>query len=248
MSGRWAVDEPQFETWREAQLILIRHGESHWNAEGRVQGQLGTGLTPLGHTQAAAVSRHLHATYPKPALVFSSDLERVMQTSAPYLSRTGYPVELDKRLREIDCGAWSGLLREDVLERFPEEIAAIQAGEDVRRGGGENFAAMRARVGEALRDIAELTVRGIPPENTATALVFTHGGPVRVATAEALDLPPDGHRLLEPPDNCSVTILNMTVDPDGEVTAIRLGGYNSVFFSSVDATTHSADAVGERQP
>jgi glucosyl-3-phosphoglycerate phosphatase len=213
-----------------------------------VQGQLGTGLTTLGRAQAAAVTRHLCDTYPHPALVFSSDLERVMQTSEPYLSRTGLPVDLDKRLREIDCGAWSGLLTADVAERFPEEIAAIRRGEDVRRGGGENFAAMRARVAEALRDIAELTVRSTQPLGTATALVFTHGGPVRVATAEALGLPPDGHRLLDPPENCSVTVLNLTVDPDGEVTAMRLGGYNGIHFTDVTTAAPSHDAVGEPSP
>ncbi|NED98207.1 histidine phosphatase family protein [Phytoactinopolyspora alkaliphila] len=245
MNGRWAADEPNEDTWRTAQLVLVRHGESWWNAEGRVQGQGGTGLSDRGHTQAADVADHLLATYPQPASVFSSDLERVTQTAQPYLDRAGRVAELDKRLREIDSGEWTGLLTSEVAVRFPEQIAAVRRGEDIPRGSGENFAAMRARVAEALRDIARRTVDGAEPAGQATAIVFTHGGPIRVATAEALQLPPGGHRLLDPPDNCSVTVLAVPVGQTGEVGQFRLSGYNADHLTRTEATKNSQDAVGE---
>ncbi|WP_166348245.1 histidine phosphatase family protein [Phytoactinopolyspora limicola] len=230
MSGRWGGDEPAETTWRRAQLVLIRHGESEWNAERRVQGQLGTGLTARGQAQARAVAQHLITTYPDPAFVVSSDLERVLRTAEPYLAHASHPAELDKRLREIDAGEWSGLLMDDVAEQFSDELAAIRHGADIPRGRtGETFVAMRSRVTEALHDIARRTVRGTPDRGTKTALVFTHGGPVRVAVAEALGLPPGGHRLLAPPANCSVTVLTLLVDPDDDITSTHLSEYNSSY-------------------
>lgn len=90
MSERQPAAEPSPDKRREARLVLIRHGESIWNGRGRVQGQLGTGLSATGRKQAEAVAAQLLATYPNPAKVFSSDLERVVQTAEPYLSRTGH--------------------------------------------------------------------------------------------------------------------------------------------------------------
>jgi glucosyl-3-phosphoglycerate phosphatase len=227
VTNRWAAEEPAESAWREARLVLIRHGESIWNAERRVQGQAGTGLSELGRRQAEQAAGHLMTTYPEPTAVIGSDLERVVQTAEPYLARSGRELELDKRLREIDTGAWSGLLMTEVTERFPEQIAAVQRGEDIARGGGENFAAMRARVGEALRSIAGAVIGHAPLHGSATALVFTHGGPIRVGTADLLGLPPDGHRQLEPPENCSITVLHLVADESGAFSAARLIGYNS---------------------
>jgi glucosyl-3-phosphoglycerate phosphatase len=82
---------------------------------------------------------------------------------------------------------------------------------------------------------------------TVSAVVVTHGGPIRVATAEALELPPGGHRLLDPPDNCSVTVLATTVGSTGEVGPIRLTEYNGVHLARTESTKHSQDAVGEQR-
>ncbi|NEE04295.1 histidine phosphatase family protein [Phytoactinopolyspora halotolerans] len=247
-SGRWSADESGGDDCRVARLILVRHGESEWNAEGRIQGQGGTGLSARGEAQAVEVAEHLAVTYPDPHLVVSSDQERVVQTSQPYLSRTGRTAEFDKRLREIDSGVWTGLLTTEVAERYPDQIAAVRRGEDIARGGGENFAAMRSRVAEALHDLARLARTHVGPGETMTAIVFTHGGPIRVAVADALGLPPNGHRLLDPPRNCSVTILNADVgNLDDETGRFRLEGYNSTGFIVTPSGKTSYDAVGERR-
>ncbi|WP_165367732.1 histidine phosphatase family protein [Phytoactinopolyspora endophytica] len=246
-SGPWAVDETARDEYRVARLILVRHGESFWNAEGRIQGQGGTGLSARGEAQAAEVANHLIATYPDPHVVFSSDQERVVQTSEPYLSRTGGSAELDKRLREIDTGDWTGLLTTEAAERFPDQIAAVRRGEDIARGGGETFADMRTRVGETLRDIASSAGKYVPVRETMTAIVFTHGGPIRVAVAEALGLPPNGHRLLDSPHNCSVTVLSAEVSSDGSVGVFRLAGYNGIGYGRTPSAETSYDALGERR-
>ncbi|AYY14108.1 histidine phosphatase family protein [Actinobacteria bacterium YIM 96077] len=234
MSLRWA-EKPAHSVHREARLVLIRHGESEWNAEGRIQGQHGTGLSARGRAQAEDVATYLTAAFPDPVLVVASDLERVTQTAAPYVSSTGATVEVDKRLREIDTGAWSGLIGAEVAERFPDEIAAVRRGEDIPRGGGERFADLRVRVAEALHDLARQASADANAGATPTALIFTHGGPIRVSVAAALDLPEGGHQLLDPPENCSVTVLTFVLDESGDVAAIRLGNYNG----HVSARIHS---------
>lgn len=209
---------------RDVRLVLIRHGESVWNAERRVQGQLGTGLTAQGRSQATTVADYLRRTFPEPAVVFSSDLERVVQTSQPYLSASGQAAEFDKRLREIDTGAWSGLLVDDAIARFPDEHAAFSKGEDVARGGGETFAQMRDRFAAALGDIGRTALDRAPAESSSTAIVFTHGGPIGVTVATILGMPLTGKRPVDSVENCSVTVLRATpVDDETAATAAGAG-------------------------
>ncbi|WP_171906781.1 histidine phosphatase family protein [Jiangella alba] len=220
MNARWQVDEPAVDGARRVRLVLIRHGESTWNAEGRIQGQLGPGLSGRGRDQAATVARWLRDHHPRVGAVAVSDLPRVTETAAAYLDLAPSAVVTDPRLREIDNGDWSGRTTAEVAAAYPEQIAAIRRGEDLPRGGGETFAQLTARVDDALRELAGRLVA------EPVALVFTHGGPIRVAVAAALGLPAGGHALLEPPGNCSVTELSVLVGPDGTTLARRLAGYN----------------------
>ncbi|WP_432938784.1 histidine phosphatase family protein [Kribbella sp. CA-253562] len=206
------------------ELVLLRHGESLWNAEDRYQGQQGTGLSPLGRHQAKLAAEYLADT-PFDAVV-ASDLQRVTETLRPYLDnvRRTVPksarffgrdedgVRIDPRWREIDVGTWGGRTFAEVLAEEPDVVAAFARGEDVARGGGETFAHLRARVWDAVRDIAASGARRV--------LVGTHGGPIRVAAASALRLPPGGQVLLDPPVNCSLTTIRVT---DG---ASSLTSYN----------------------
>jgi broad specificity phosphatase PhoE len=196
------------------ELVLLRHGQSLWNAEDRYQGQQGTGLSPLGHHQAKLAAEYLADT-PFDAVV-ASDLERVTETLRPYLDnvrrsvrhgarffgRDELGVRIDPRWREIDVGTWGGRTFADVLAEEPDVVAAFARGEDVARGGGETFAQLRTRVWEAVQDIAASGARRV--------LVGTHGGPIRVAAASALRLPPGGQVLLDPPVNCSLTTIRVT--------------------------------------
>ncbi len=189
---------------RELRLVLVRHGESVWNSEGRSQGHGGTGLSERGHAQAQATAVFLARAYPDTVLLVRSDLQRVVETAAPAEIELGIDVHVDARLREIDVGTWSGLTYHEIAEKDPEGyLAWIRRGDtDVRRGGGETYAELRERVWPALRDALALK-----SEQRGTVLVFTHGGPIRVATAAALGLPTSAEARLAGVDNCSLTLL-----------------------------------------
>lgn len=181
-----------------ARLVLVRHAESEWNLAGRMQGHAGPGLSATGRLQAEATAAFLTATLGSVCRIVRSDLLRVTQTAAPAEAALGIRAQVDPRLREIDVGTWAGLTWPEVAAADGATLAAWQGGRDVRRGGGETFAELRSRVWAFIDGLAGVN---------GTVLVFTHGGPIRVAVAEALGLPLLGERLLAPVDNCSLTEL-----------------------------------------
>ena len=101
-----------------SELIVVRHGETQWNADGRIQGHRGEGLNAHGREQARAVAERL-AGEDFDALI-SSDLERAMETARAISALTGHPIRPDRRLREWNLGVLSGLLRADADERYPQ--------------------------------------------------------------------------------------------------------------------------------
>lgn len=193
------------------ELVLLRHGESVWNAEHRYQGQQGTGLSARGRQQAKQAAEYLQS-FEVDAIV-ASDLQRVTETLQPYLdSQDHLDVRVDKRWREIDVGTWGGRMIADIAAEEPDVVEAFARGENVARGGGETFAQLRTRVWEAVQEIARADVE---PAGACTAgrarrvLVVTHGGPIRVAAASALGLSAGDEMLLDPPGNCSLTTLRL---------------------------------------
>jgi len=188
-------------------LHLVRHAESLWNVEGRYQGQADSGLTEDGHRQAGEFGEAFAREVPAPDAVLSSDLPRVVDTAAPYLRRIGVQAETDAALREVSVGTWAGRTFEEMAAEEPAIVVAAAAGEDVPRGGGETFAEARTRVAATLDRVVErLAAAG----GDRIAVVFAHGGPIRVAVAHALDLPFPGHAAFGSPDNCSVTTVRIT--------------------------------------
>lgn len=183
-------------------LVLVRHGESHWNVEERYQGQADSGLTGTGREQAEVAAAALLARFPKPDLVVSSDLPRAWDTAQAYLRHLDMEAEKDARLREADIGTWVGRTFTEIAAEHPDVLAEAARGGDPRRGGGETFADLRRRVWAALVDAAAKAGPG------ATVFVFCHGGPIRVAAAAALGLPEPGHLSFAPPVNTSLTVIS----------------------------------------
>lgn len=181
-------------------VVLIRHGQSVWNAAGRWQGQGGPGLTALGHRQAEITARFLAVHEPEVAAVVASDLPRVTETVAPTAEALGLPVHTDERLREIDVGWWSGLTSTEVMQHAPDVMAAFRSGDDVPRGGAETDRQLRDRVTAALVELVSSCDGG-------TMLVFSHGGPVRALVGATLGLSIAQQRSLAGPGNCSRTML-----------------------------------------
>lgn len=189
-------------------LVLVRHGESEWNAAGILQGHHGPGLTAHGRWQAGAVARMLARDHADAAGIARSDLVRVAETAAPTEQLLDVPLRVDERLRELDVGAWTGKTRDEVAELDPDLLAAWARGENVAPRGGETFAALRARVTSGLSDLVAWAGREAGGR-VPTVLVFTHGGPIRVAVAAGLGLPPGGHRRLESVGNAALTVLDV---------------------------------------
>ena len=178
-------------------LLIARHGETDWNREGRWQGFSDQPLNPLGRRQARALAGRLQGA--GVAALYSSDLARAEETAAAVAAVTGLAVEIDRRLREIDVGAWSGLSREQVRARDPEAYAAWERGELERYPDGESFTQLRRRTAEAFTEIGARH----PDEVVA---VVCHGGSIRTITAELLQMPEGGHRLLRTGPNCSISL------------------------------------------
>jgi len=134
--------------------ILVRHGATDWNRDGRYQGQADPALNDEGRAQAARLARRLEAR-PIEA-VYSSDLQRARDTAEDIARAHGLPVLLELRLREINQGAWEGMLVEDIAAGFPEAWRAIRDDPlQARAPGGESVVEVAERAMTCLREIAE---------------------------------------------------------------------------------------------
>lgn len=153
-----------------ARLLLLRHGQSDWNAESRWQGWADPPLSEFGESQAAALASQLGGMAFQG--VVSSDLDRARRTAAIVAEALGLPVEVEPALRERDVGAWEGLTTAQIDERWPGLLAAWRSRALPAPPGGEPDDAMAVRVLDALRRLAQR------PE--ASLAVVTHKGVIRL--------------------------------------------------------------------
>lgn len=101
-------------------LWLVRHGQTDWNVEGRYQGQADPPLNRIGLAEAEQAARKL-AGEPLRA-IYSSDLLRARQTAALIAQASGAPLRLEPRLREVNLGAWEGMLFDQIRANYPREL------------------------------------------------------------------------------------------------------------------------------
>lgn len=156
------------------EIILIRHGETDWNAEKRLQGHLDIGLNAEGLRQARALGQAL-LNEPLDA-IYASDLQRAKHTAQAIAEPRGMMVQIETDLRERCYGAFEGLRHAEISQRYPVEFAAWRAREmDVRYPNGQNVAEtlreFSTRVLNAIKDIASRNQH----KNKKIAIV-THGG------------------------------------------------------------------------
>ena len=168
----------------KTELWLVRHAESTGNRDGLLQGQADLPLSSLGHRQARALADRLlkaHRRTPFSALV-SSDLMRTRETADSIGMALNLRIDLDRRLREIDIGAWAGLNLEQIAAKFPAEYALWQDRHpDMRRGGGESYQDAHDRITPTLTEISE-------QHPGKRILVVTHGGVLRAYLAGLMGL------------------------------------------------------------
>jgi len=168
-------------------LCMVRHGETAWNAEGRVQGQLDIPLSETGLIQASALAAVLADE--RFDAIYSSDLARARQTAEPAARRLGLEVRLDAALRERHYGMFETLTYVEARERHPVEYARFRdkdpefdfvSGESLRRFAERSLAC-----------VATLAAR----HEGERLLAFTHGGVLemvyRHATGRGLSTPRD---------------------------------------------------------
>jgi broad specificity phosphatase PhoE len=175
-------------------LLLVRHGETDWNRDGRWQGHSDTHLNDVGREQAARVAGEVNGV----DVVYSSDLARARETADIVAARLGLPVRLDERLRERSFGAWEGKTGPEIELEFRDAHSRWVAGEGPGAEDAEAFADFAARVQDFLADV----LARHPDE---TALVVAHGGSIRVihALANGLDYVRD-HRSIPAVPNCTI--------------------------------------------
>lgn len=150
-------------------FVVVRHGETRWNLEQRIQGQGDSPLTETGRAQAEAIARRLAAERAFDALV-SSDLGRALETSRPIAQATGREVRLDARLRERHFGIGEGLTYGEAGERFPGAFRGDGAIDpDYAIPGGESRRRFQERVARAFEALAA-------EHPGARLVVVTHGG------------------------------------------------------------------------
>ncbi|HKO67498.1 MAG TPA: histidine phosphatase family protein [Burkholderiaceae bacterium] len=152
----------------KTKLLLIRHGETAWNAEHRIQGQLDIPLSPLGILQAARLAECLASESIE--AVYSSGQSRAWLTAAPLAARLGLQIIAEPRLRERSFGVFEGLTLDEIAARYPAEfIKWRERDPGWRPDGGESGRQLIDRVMSAVTDI------GARHKNQTVALV-SHGG------------------------------------------------------------------------
>lgn len=163
-------------------LVLWRHGETDYNAAGRMQGHLDSALTPVGWNQARFAVPAL-ARF-SPDLVIASDLRRATDTATVLTEAIGVPLRIDKRLRETHLGEWQGFTGQQVDEKYPGERARWRVDATWAPPGGESRVDVAERAMEVVADLDR------PNSDAGDAvLLATHGGLIIALTAKLLGLP-----------------------------------------------------------
>ena len=203
----------------KTQLLLIRHGETAWNAEHRIQGQLDIPLSPLGVLQSARLAESL-ANEPIDA-VYSSGQSRAWLTAAPLAARLGLEVIAEPRLRERSFGIFEGLTLDEIAERYPPEFKKWRERNPAwRPDGGESGQQLIDRVLSAVSDI------GMKHPNQTVVLV-SHGGVLDVLYRAARLLEwhaPREHQMLNAAINrltTSATPLQLSIERWGDVAHLQ---------------------------
>ncbi|XP_022948025.1 phosphoglycerate mutase-like protein 4 [Cucurbita moschata] len=157
-----------------AEIVVIRHGETAWNAEARIQGHLDVELNEAGRQQAVAVANRL-AKERKISAVYSSDLKRALETAQIIATTCGIPeVIKDPDMRERNLGELQGLVYHEAIMTNPQAAAALKSRrtDQTIPGGGESLDQLYQRCTSSLQKIGN-------KHRGERVVVVTHGGTIR---------------------------------------------------------------------
>lgn len=185
-------------------VLLVRHGETEWNGQGRLQGRRDIALSAAGRTDARALAPSL-LPY-RPRLVVTSALRRTRETAEALGAPSG---RADARLDEAHLGRWEGESSAALAAADPVAFRDWRAGL-LRPPGGESFDELTARVLDAVAQAVGETAEA----GERSLLIVTHGGPVRALLQRTVGLDP---ALTVPAHPASLSVLE--VDEEKELTA-----------------------------
>jgi glucosyl-3-phosphoglycerate phosphatase len=195
-------------------LVLVRHGRTAWNAEGRAQGHTDISLDDLGRRQSEKMATVVAEL--RPVLLLSSDLARARETAAFLEKATGLTAEEDPRLREYDVGMRTGLTREEFAERLGEDASlAFDPHAHVEAPGAETVAEVAERIVPATREVLDRLGPG------ETGVLVMHGAALRIALAGVLGWPLESADTLEAMANCGWAVV-----AEHGAGQLRLSSYN----------------------
>ena len=162
-------------------IILVRHGRTAWNREGRFQGWSDMPLDGEGEAQAESIARRL-VHRPLDA-IHSSDLARALATAQIIGARHRCPLSVDPRLRELSFGEWEGMTYSEIAATRPDLLRAWQRDPSQHAPpGGETLAELADRVESVWRALTAAS-------GGQTIAVVAHGGPLQMLICLALELP-----------------------------------------------------------
>lgn len=157
-------------------VVMVRHGETEFNAQARLQGQMDVPLSPVGMRQAREVAPVIAAMGPH--VIVSSPLVRARVTAETIAEQVGIDVTFDDRLKEVDVGGWAGARIADMRED-PEYNRLMGSGEDFRRAGGETTDEVARRIAAAIEEVATAHAGKV-------VLVVAHGFALRAGVVRLL--------------------------------------------------------------
>lgn len=206
-------------------LILLRHGQTEYNATRRMQGQLDTDLSETGRMQALTAAQALAGR--SPLLLRSSDLRRARDTAEALAIATGLPVTTDVRLRETHLGQWQGLTHDDVDTQMPGARRAWRDDATWAPPGGESRVEVAQRSVPVVHELLdELPGWGDGENADAPVVLVAHGGVIAAMTAGLLGLPVRNWPIFGGLANTSWVQLSGHAAP-GEVPTWRLDVWNA---------------------
>lgn len=194
-------------------LVLLRHGQTEYNASSRMQGQLDTELSDLGREQAIAAAEVLAKR--QPLAIVSSDLRRALDTAVALGDRSGQPVSIDARLRETHLGDWQGMTHHEVDAAAPGARLAWRDDARWAPHGGESRVDVANRSIPLVQELVAQQPEWGADDPERPVVLVAHGGLIAALTGALLGLPVDNWPILGGMGNASWVQLAGHTHADG---------------------------------
>lgn len=165
-------------------IMLVRHGETYWNASGKIQGRSDIELSPTGIEQAKILAEF--CPFEKVDAVYSSDLKRAKMTAEILAEKFGLSVQLVPELREVSFGDWEGNNFDNLQKTEPENVEKFfKRPDDLKIPNGETFAELQARAMVGLKKI----IAAHANDENSQIIIGAHGAINRAILCAILDIP-----------------------------------------------------------